>query len=75
MFNKLREAEAFDGNQIVREEDTSIGLGIYLMSMFIRGFLAAVVLLIAVLVTVEIVGIETVKSNLCNAFGCREKAD
>ena len=45
------------------------------MSMFIRGFLAAVVLLIAVFVTVEIVGIETVKSNLCNAFGCREKAD
>ena len=25
MFNKLREAEAFDGNQIVREEETKEG--------------------------------------------------
>ena len=40
------------------------------MSMFIKGFLAAVIILIAVFATVQIVGIETLKSNLCNAIGC-----
>ena len=40
------------------------------MSMFFKGFLAAVVVLVAAFVAVEVVGVDTLKSNVCDAIGC-----